>query len=219
MIRGVIFDLDGVLLDSMCIWQDLGGQFLRIHGIAPEPGLSELLFSMSMEQGAQYLSRSYPLGMSPEAVAAGIQELLRDFYYNCVQPKPGAQALLEFLSTKRIPMAAATSSPRSHVTHALTRTGLIGFLSPILTTSELSTSKHEPHIYMEAAKALGSTPAETLVLEDSLYALKTAKAAGFCTVGVWDPLGEPNQQALRSEACCYLTSLLEFPARWDELNK
>lgn len=80
--------------------------------------------------------------MSPEAVAAGIQELLRDFYYNCVQPKPGAQALLKFLSTKRIPMAAATSSPRSHVTHALTRTGLIGFLSPILTTSELSTSKH-----------------------------------------------------------------------------
>lgn len=130
MIRGVIFDLDGVLLDSMCIWQDLGGQFLRTHGIAPEPGLSELLFSMSMEQGAQYLSRSYPLGMPPEAVAAGIQELLRDFYYNCVQPKPGAQALLEFLSTKRIPMAAATSSPRSHVTHALTRTGLIGFLSP-----------------------------------------------------------------------------------------
>ena len=135
MIRGVIFDLDGVLLDSMCIWQDLGGQFLRTHGIAPEPGLSELLFSMSMEQGAQYLCRSYPLGMSPEAVAAGIQELLRDFYYNCVQPKPGAQALLKFLSTKRIPMAAATSSPRSHVTHALTRTGLIGFLPHISVTS------------------------------------------------------------------------------------
>lgn len=100
----------------MCIWQSLGRSVSPHPGIAPEPGLSELLFSMSMEQGAQYLSRSYPLGMPPEAVAAGIQELLRDFYYNCVQPKPGAQALLKFLSTKRIPMAAATSSPRSHVT-------------------------------------------------------------------------------------------------------
>ena len=219
MIRGVIFDLDGVLLDSMCIWKDLGCHFLRARGITPEPGLSELLFSMSMEQGADYLSRSYPLGMSPEAVAAGIQELLRDFYYDHVQPKPGAQALLEFLSAKGIPMAAATSSPRPHVTHALRRTGLIGFLSPILTTSELVTSKHEPRIYLEAAKALGTAPPETLVLEDSLYALKTARAAGFCTAGILDPLGEPNQQALRLEAHYCLTSLLDFQALWDTLKQ
>ena len=219
MIRSVIFDLDGVLLDSLCIWKDLGCQYLRARGIAPEPGLSDLLFSMSIEQGAEYLSRRYPLGMSPEAVAAGIQALLREFYDDHVQPKPGAQALLEFLSAKGIPMAAATSSPRPHVTHALRRTCLIRFLSPILTTSELGTSKQEPRIYLEAAKALGTAPPETLVLEDSLYALKTARAAGFRTVGILDPLGEPDQQALRSEAHCCLSSLSDLQAHWDTLNR
>lgn len=219
MIRGVIFDLDGVLLDSMQIWENLGCQYLQTHGITPEAGLSDLLFSMSMEQGAEYLSRNYPLEMPPETVNEGLQELLRDFYYNLVQPKPGAQALLRFLAAKGIPMAAATSSPRTHVIHALKRTGLLPFLSPILTTSELNTSKHEPRIYLDAACALDTAPKETLVLEDSLYALRTAKAAGFRTIGILDLRGEPNQQGLQAEADCYLSSLLRFSDYWDSLNQ
>ncbi len=55
MIRGTIFDLDGVLLDSMGIWEDLGARYLRRLHIPPEPGLNEVLFPMSMEQGAVYL--------------------------------------------------------------------------------------------------------------------------------------------------------------------
>ena len=55
MIHGAIFDLDGVLLDSMGIWQDLGSRYLRQLQILPEPGLDRILFSMSMEQGAAYL--------------------------------------------------------------------------------------------------------------------------------------------------------------------
>ena len=57
MIWGAIFDLDGVLLDSMGIWEDLGARYLRRLHITPEPGLNEVLFPMSMEQGAAYLKR------------------------------------------------------------------------------------------------------------------------------------------------------------------
>lgn len=92
MIRGVIFDLDGVLLDSMRIWENLGCQYLQTHGITPEAGLSDLLFSMSMEQGAEYLSRNYPLEMPPETVNEGLQELLRDFYYNPCNSRAGARS-------------------------------------------------------------------------------------------------------------------------------
>ena len=57
--RAVIFDLDGVLLDSMGIWNDLGARYLRSLGVTPEEGLNEILFSMSMEQGAEYLHTHY----------------------------------------------------------------------------------------------------------------------------------------------------------------
>lgn len=60
MIRSAIFDLDGVVLDSMSIWRDLGARYLLHRGLTPEPGLGELLFSMSMEQGADYLRTHYP---------------------------------------------------------------------------------------------------------------------------------------------------------------
>ena len=59
MTKGAIFDLDGVLLDSMGIWNDLGARYLRSLGVTPEEGLNEILFSMSMEQGAEYLHTHY----------------------------------------------------------------------------------------------------------------------------------------------------------------
>ena len=123
MIRGAIFDLDGVLLDSMAIWNDLGARYLRRQGIAPEAGLNAILFSMSMEQGATYLKGHYPLNGSEAEILNGIQDMLRDFYYDEVPAKAGAGETLALLQGHGIPMAAATSSPRGHVTHALDRLG------------------------------------------------------------------------------------------------
>ena len=59
MIKGIIFDIDGVVLDSMSIWNDLGARYLRSLNVEPEEGLNEILFSMSMEQGADYLKEHY----------------------------------------------------------------------------------------------------------------------------------------------------------------
>lgn len=147
MICGVIFDLDGVLLDSMAIWNDLGARYLRGQGLVPEPGLNTILFSMSMEQGAAYLKAHYPLPQSETEILSGIQTMLRDFYYDEVPAKAGARETLAFLQSQGIPMAAATSSPRAHVTRALERLGLLGYLSAIFTTGEVGKSKHQPDIY------------------------------------------------------------------------
>ena len=65
MTKAAVFDLDGVLLDSMGIWNDLGARYLRSLGITPEEGLNEILFSMSMEQGADYLKEQYQLPDTP----------------------------------------------------------------------------------------------------------------------------------------------------------
>ena len=81
MTKAAVFDLDGVLLDSMGIWNDLGARYLRSLGVTPEEGLNEILFSMSMEQGAEYLHTHYALPQSAAEVGAGIADMLRDFYF------------------------------------------------------------------------------------------------------------------------------------------
>lgn len=203
MIKGVIFDIDGVLLDTMPIWNTLGSGYLRSCGIEPPSGIDKILFSMSMEQGAQYLHDNFPSGKSAENINEEIKKYLEDFYVNRAAAKCGAQELLQLLADRGISMAAATSSPRPHVTAALERNGLLGYIGKIFTTGEMNTSKSEPLIYHAAAEFLGTVPGETLVFEDSLYALRTAARAGFVTAGVADS-GEPNQAALEAEADVFL---------------
>ncbi len=210
-VRGVIFDADGVLLDSLSVWKTLGSRFLRRRGIVATADLDRRLFSMSLEQGAECLRREYHLPESEAEIRAGLQDMLRDFYVHEVGLKEDAAALLRSLSEEKIPMALATSSPRAHVEAALQRNGVLSYFERrIFTVEELGTSKHTPEIYLAAAESLGTVPAETLVFEDSLYALRTAKAAGFRTVGVYDADGEPDQAGLEREAEVYLRA----PGAW-----
>ena len=173
---------------------------------------------MSMEQGADYLKAQYYLPDTPQEILAGIEQMIRDFYFYEVQPKEGAEELLEFLQEQKVKMIAATSSPREHVTKALQRTGLYDYLQQIYTTGEVGVSKHEPRIYQLAAESLGTKPEETLVFEDSLYALKTAKKAGFRAIGVYDADGETDQEGVRQTGEVYITSLSEFRQYWMEVD-
>ena len=210
MIKGAIFDVDGVLLDSMGIWDDLGARYLRSLDKIPKEGLNKILFSMSMEQGAEYLNEHYGLNKSVKETVEGIGKMLEDYYFYEVLLKPGAKEILEFLKSKNIKMAAATSSPRTHIEKALSRNGVLEYIGNIYTTSEVGVSKHSPDIYNLTADYLKTKPEETLVFEDSLYALKTAKEAGFVTVGVFDEKGESNQAELENQADLYLKKLDDF---------
>ena len=211
-IKGVILDVDGVLLDSMGIWTDLGARYLVSIGKTPEEGLAEILFSMSMEQGAEYLREHYSIGLTAEEIGTGLQDMLRDFYYYEVQARPGAQQLLQAVSSAGIKITAATSSPREHIEKALERNGLLSYVDRMFTNAEIGKSKHSPDIYDAAADHMGTAPGETCVFEDSLYALRTAAAAGYHTVGVFDSKGESDQEGLRGSAEIYIHELCEITA-------
>lgn len=210
MIRGIIFDIDGVLLDSLEIWKDLGARYLKSIGVWPEDGLNRILFPMSMEEGADHLKKHYRLNESITDILNGISKMLEAFYFEEVLPKPGAKELLEYMKTKGIRMTAATSSPRLYVEKALERNGMLDHLEGIFSDSEIKTDKHSPDIYLAASGFIKTDPGETLVFEDSLYALKTAKAAGFVTVGVYDANGEPDQEGLKKTGDDYITDMNEF---------
>ena len=180
----------------------------------PEEGLAETLFSMSLEQGAEYLNRNYDLGETAEEIGQGLQDMLRDFYFYEVLAKPGAAELLETLSKRGLRVTAATSSPREHIERALERNGMLGYIERIFTNSEVGTSKHSPDIYNIAAESMGTKPGETVVFEDSLYALKTAADAGYHTVGVYDSHGESDQEGLERTADIYVKELAELNAQF-----
>lgn len=203
-IKGTIFDIDGVLLNSMIIWNNLGSNYLISQGKEPESGLNDILFSMSIEQGANYLKENYLPNMTQSEIAQGIEDMLRHFYYHEVEAKPGIKDLLRSLHKAGIHITAATSSPRSHVEKALERNQLLQYIEAIYTCTEVGSSKHSPEIYDKAAAYMGLTGAECLVFEDSLYALKTASQAGYHTVGIFDEHGEPMQKELEETADIYI---------------
>ena len=112
MIKGAIFDLDGTLLNSMPVWENLGELYLRSLGIEAEKGLGEILFSMGMQQGVEYLITRYHLDMTQEEVRSGVVRKIKDFYEEKVPLKEGAREFLEGMREKQIPMLIATSSDR-----------------------------------------------------------------------------------------------------------
>ena len=209
-INAIIFDIDGVLLDSLFIWKELGRRFIVKHGYTPVPDMDEILFSMSMEQGAAWLKDTFSLENSEEEIMQELENRIQTFYFEEVKAKPGAEALLQRINKLGIPAVAATSSPREHVRKALERNHLLPYLKEIYTTSEIGESKYSPKIYLTAAKSLNSSPNGTLVVEDSLYALITARDAGFQTAGIFDPFGEPDQEQLKKKADIYCRSLNEL---------
>lgn len=219
MIKGAIFDVDGVLIDSMIIWKDLGVRYLKSLDIKPEEELSAILFSMSMEQGAEYLKKQYSINKTSEEIFSDFKVLLEDFYFNQAEAKAGALETARFLKDKGIPMVAATSSPRIHVTRALQRNGLMEYIENVFTVTEIGVSKHEPDIFIKAAESMHAKPEETIVFEDSFYALETAAKNGFISVGVFDEFGESNQKAMRETSDIYVKELVEFQNHWNSVNK
>ena len=214
MIRGAIFDADGTLLDSMGIWEDLGARYLRRQGREPRPGLSAILFPMTLEESSAYLREQYQLPQEEADIRQGILDTLADYYRQEVSLKPGVSAFLEQLQEKGIPMTIATTGDAELLEAALARLHVRQYFGRIFTCTELHTTKRQPDIYRAAAAWMSSAPEETLVFEDVLHALRTAAAAGFLTVAVEDAASAQDQEAIRQAAAIYLRDFGAFDDFW-----
>ncbi len=184
--HSAIFDADGTLLDSMQVWRNLGELYLKSRDIPPEEGLSARLWPLSYDQGCMYIKTHYGLKESVREIQQDISGMIEDFYRNEAQLKPGVKEFLSELHARKIPMAIATSGDKELLTSALGRTHIAEYFDVIFTCSELDTDKHDSRIFLACADALGLPPAKIAVFEDVLYALETAKNAGFITFGVAD---------------------------------
>ena len=204
MIRGIIFDVDGVLLNSMPVWENLGELYLKSRGIPAEKGLGETLFSMSLEEGARYLISHYGLELTCEQVVKGLAREVRDFYAERVPLKEGARQFLDEFRERKIPMVIATSGDRNNTEAALKRLKVFSYFQGIFTCSEIGSGKNQPDIYYAAALHLDTDAEETLVFEDAYHALRTAGKAGFKTVAVYDRSNDKQLAQIWNTADIYL---------------
>ncbi len=219
MIRGVIFDVDGVLLNSMPVWENLGELYLKRKGISAESGLGEILFSMSLEEGADYLISHYGLELTREQVVKGLAREVRDFYAERVPLKEGVRRFLNEFWERKIPMVIATSGDRDNTEAALKRLKVFSYFQGTFTCSEIGSSKNQPDIYLAAALHMDADPEETLVFEDAYHALLTAKKAGFKTVAVYDRSNDRQLAQIWNTADIYLPEFEDFELFWKRVNR
>ncbi len=202
-IKGVIFDVDGTLLDSMFLWDTVGSEYLRSLGIEPREGLNEIFRSMSLYQAACYYQKEYGVTLLVEEIMDGVNAMIEDYYRYEVQLKEGTAEFLEFLYRNGVKMCVATATDRHLVEAALERLKIPHYISEIFTCTSVGHGKDEPVIFERALSFLQTLKSETLVFEDALYAVKTAKSAGFTVVAVYDKY-QGNQKEVRASADWYI---------------
>jgi len=208
-IRGAIFDVDGTLLDSMFIWDTIGETYLRSIGYQPKENLNETFKNMSLHQAARYYQTEYGVTQSIDEIMDGVNAMLERYYHFEVPLKPGAAELLERLRQDGVTLCIATATDRHLVEAALDRCGVLSCFGEIFTCNEVGHGKDEPDIFEEALRFLGTEKAETVVFDDALYAVRTAKEAGFPVAAVYDS-HEKAQDQIRMLADVYLEELTQL---------
>lgn len=209
-LQSAIFDMDGTLLDSMFIWDDLGPGMLRAQGITPEEGLTEKLKVLTLRQGAAYCKERYALPQSVEEIVSLIEGRVEKFYKEEVQAKPGVEKFLSLLKMEGVWMYVATATDRHLAEAALRHAGIDGYFRGILTCQEVGQGKDSPEIFERCMRRLRSNKKDTVIFEDALHAIETAKAAGFRVCGVYDDSAREDQEAIRRIADYYITSFEEM---------
>ncbi len=209
-IKGAIFDLDGTILDSMFIWNDIGYKFLEMKKIKVPAGADKQFTQMSLQQAAEYYIEHFDNTATIESIINDINMLVEGFYFNDVLKKEGVQDFLEQLKERGVKMCIATATDKYMVERALERNGLIHYFSEIFTCNGVGAGKDTPVIYDKALEHLGTPKEETFVFEDALYAIKTAQKAGYNVVGIKDVSEPADPEEVKAYCNIYINNYEEI---------
>ena len=193
-----IFDMDGTLIDSMIFWENLAAEYLTSKGIQEIPAnLLERIKPMTMSESAALFREEFGLSGDPEAEMNAMMEA---HYRNNIPLKPRVREYLRKLHDRGVQMCVASATAEHLMESCLTRLGVRGHFEFLLSCETVGTGKISPLVYHASAKRLKAMPQEIAVYEDALYAIQTAKAAGYYVVGVYDKSAADNWQAIAKTA-------------------
>ena len=209
--KGLIFDLDGTLLDSMPAWNQLLDNMLLKRGITPPADLLDRTKTLGLENATGMVLEEFGLDDDPAVVYQMFQDEMEYHYCNVIPLKPGVQ---EFLDAMRgqLPMAVATATSRALVEKVLAHHNLTDYFQSITTVAEVGIGKHDPKVFLTAAGKLGLSAGDCAVFEDSLTAIRSANDAGFYTIAIHEATNQHEQDALKTEANLYVHDFFEVKA-------
>ena len=204
----VVFDMDGVLIDSEEVWSEVRAAVVAGHGGHWTEQDQRNVMGDNSRQWSAYITRTWRLTISPDAIFREVLEMMIARYRRGIHVLPGAARAVSEIGSV-YPLAVASSSPRELIPVALQLAGFGDAFRAIVSSDEVERGKPSPDVYLLAAKRLGVDPDRCLAIEDSSNGIRAAVAAGMATIAVPTQAYPPSQEVL-ALARLVLSSLEEL---------
>ena len=195
-VKLLIFDLDGTLLDSMTVWNDVDVEFLGRYGYEVTPEYTDIVKRASIEDAARYTQEKYRIPLTWQEIAATWESMVFEFYDHEVTLKEGAEEYLRKAKKLGFSLSVTTALSRKNANAALIHTGIKDLFDCVITLEDLGgrNDKSRPDIFLRATDYISAsgtvvTPDRALVFDDVLQAVKGARSGGFLTCAVYDNIG------------------------------
>jgi HAD superfamily hydrolase (TIGR01509 family) len=206
--EAVVFDLDGIIVDSEHVWDEVRQQLAEERGGRWNEQASRDMMGMSSPEWSRYMHDVIGLAEPPEEINAEVVRRLEAVYRERLPLIPGAVEAVEQLAA-RLPLGLASSSNRELIDFVLEVSSLARHFTATVSSEEVARGKPAPDVYLEAARRLGVRPERCAAVEDSEAGIRSAKAAGMRVLAVPNPHFPPADDAL-AEADVVLASIAEL---------
>ncbi len=213
---GIIFDLDGTLLDSMWVWDDVDREFLGNRGLEVPADYQKEIVALGFEETAHYTIERFHLDEDPADIMNEWRHMAEEKYAWDVDVKPMVIPMLAWFKDHDMKLGIATSSYESLFMPCLERNQILQYFDAIAKTEEVHVGKNKPDVYLLAAEKLKKRPEECVVFEDIFQGIQTAKEAGFHTVAVYD---EKNRDMWEKTKEIAHHSILNFNELFETKNR
>jgi HAD superfamily hydrolase (TIGR01509 family) len=207
-IAAVVFDLDGVLVDSEAVWDEVRRRFTEENGGRWHEGAQREMMGMSSVEWSRYVRDRLGVDMDPERISIEVADRVADLYRERLPLLPGAVESVGLLA-KEWPLAVASSSNRHVIDLVVELAGLKEEFRATVSSEEVGSGKPAPDVYLEAARRLEVDPGACAAIEDSTNGIRSARAAGMTVIAVPNR-DYPPEAETRGQADRILDSLVDL---------
>jgi HAD superfamily hydrolase (TIGR01509 family) len=195
MVAAVIFDMDGVIVDTEQVWDDVREQLVADWGGRNVPGAQRAMMGMSSPEWSRYMHEELGLAQSPAEINEEVVRRMLGRYRTELPLVDGAVAAVRELAG-RMPLAVASSSNRPLIAAVLETAGIADCFAVTVSSEEVPRGKPSPDVYLEAARRLGVEPQHCAAVEDSASGIRSAHAAGMYVIAYPNAHYPPEAEAL-----------------------